>query len=120
MMTRLRSFRVTTGMATCAALVGGMLASGALGLNTASAEELLQFRLAKAKAVHVKDEKTAKSYEKSLKSLGVSSKLQGHEGHYDLSIACPDWRSAEFKSHAEVDKWSKWLAALGFETKHQH
>lgn len=111
----IRSRQAWVRVATFAALAGG-----ALTVNSAQAEEVLKFRLAKAKAVHLKDETTAKSYDKSLKSLGVNSKLQGHDGHYDLNIACPDWKSAEFKSHAEVDKWGKWLSSLGFETKHQH
>jgi hypothetical protein len=97
-----------------------VVTSGLLGLDFAAADELLRFRLPKAKSVHVKDEATAKSYDKSLKTLGVSSKLHGHDGHFDLSIHCPQWREAEFKTHAEVDKWSKWLTSLGFETKHQH
>ena len=96
------------------------LASGLLGPASASAGEMVKYRLPKAKAVHVKDEATAKSYEKSLKRLGVTSKLQGHDGHFDLSMQCPQWREAEFDSHAEADKWQKWLTSLGFETKHSH
>ena len=115
MTTRPRPLRESIMLFTFAAITSGLL-----GLDSAAAKELLKFRLPKASSVHLKDEATAKSYEKSLKALGVSSKLQGHDGHYDLSIQCPQWREAEFKTHAEVDKWSKWLSALGFETKHQH
>lgn len=101
-------------------LAFALAVSGLSGVSFAGGREVLQYRLAKPKAVHLKDQATAKSYESSLKSLGVSSKLHGHDGHFDLSIHCPQWQEAEFKTHAEVDKWSKWLASLGFETKHQH
>ena len=115
MLTRLGSIRETVLLFTFAVVINGVI-----GLTSVDAAELLKFRLAKAKSVHLKDEATAKSYEKSLKSLGVSSKLHGHDGHFDLSFHCPQWLEAEFKSHAEVDKWGKWLSSLGFETKHQH
>lgn len=101
-------------------LTFAIVTSGFLGLCSADGGEVLRYRLAKPKAVHLKDQATAKSYESSLKSLGVTSKLNGHDGHFDLSIHCPQWLETEFKTHAEVDKWAKWLASLGFETKHQH
>lgn len=115
MLTRPRLIRETVVLLTFA-----IVTSGVLGLCNADGGEVLRYRLAKPKAVHVKDQATAKSYESSLKSLGVTSKLNGHDGHYDLSIRCPQWLESEFKTHAEVEKWSKWLASLGFETKHQH
>ena len=115
MNTRPKPVQETVLLFTFAAVISGLI-----GLTSADGAELLRFRLAKAKAVHVKDEATAKSYEKSLKTLGVASKLHGHNGHYDLSIQCPQWLEAEFDTHAEVDKWNKWLSSLGFETKHQH
>ena len=90
--------------------------------RTASAKsvELLEFRLAKAKALHLHDEKMAKSYEKSFKTLGVQCHVHGHDDHFDITVECPKWKRAEFASHAEVEKWEKWLKALGFETKHTH
>lgn len=97
-----------------------VVATGLMGLGSAEAAETLRFRLPKAKSIHVQDEATAKSYDKSLKTLGVASKLHGHDGHFDLSMQCPQWRQAEFGTHAEVEKWRKWLASLGFETTHQH
>jgi hypothetical protein len=101
-------------------IVFALIVGGFFGLASVDAGEVLRFRLPKPKSVHVKDETTAKSYDKSLKNLGVSSKIHSHDGHYDLSMQCPQWREAEFKTHAEVEKWDKWLVSLGFETKHQH
>jgi hypothetical protein len=84
----------------------------------AKSAELLEFRLPKAKTVHLHDEKMVKSYEKSFKTLGVQCKLHNHDGHFDLTFECAKWKQAEFGTHAEVEKWEKWLKALGFETKH--
>jgi hypothetical protein len=86
----------------------------------AKSVELLEFKLAKVKTLHLHDEKMAKSYEKSFKTLGVSCHMHGHDDHFDLTVECPKWKRAEFASHAEVEKWQKWLNALGFETKHSH
>lgn len=86
----------------------------------AKSVELLEFRLPKTKTVHLHDPKMAKSYDKSFKTLGITSKLHDHDGHFDLTFECPKWKQAEFATHAEVEKWQTWLKALGFETKHSH
>ncbi len=83
-------------------------------------QEVLKYRLVKAKTLHLDDEATAKSYIKSLKSLGCESKVANHGGHFDLSIQSMPWREASFSSHAAVTKWEKWLKSLGFETRHEH
>ena len=54
--------------------------------SSAWAGETLRFRHAEPKTVHLKDEKSAKSYEQSLKTLGIPAKLNGHAGHFDLSF----------------------------------
>ena len=86
----------------------------------AKSVEVLEFKLGKTKTLHLHDEKMAKSYDKSFKILGVECRLHGHDDHFDLTVECPKWKRAEFASHAEVEKWEKWLKALGFETKHSH
>lgn len=102
----------------------GAAVAGCVGLSTrvasAKSVEKLEFRLPQAKTVHLHDEKMAKSYDKSFKQLGVTSRLHNHDGHIDLSFECPKWKHAEFATHAEAEKWETWLKALGFETKHSH
>lgn len=66
------------------------------------------------------DEKTAKSYDQSLKNLGCESKLGGDGGHFDVTYRCPQWRAKEFDGHEAAHKWEKWLKSLGFETGHAH
>ncbi len=100
-------------------IAGGTIVATSLDA-AAKNVELLEFRLAKAKRVHLHDEKMAKSYDKSFKSLGIACELHQHDGHFDLAFECPKWKQAEFATHAEVEKWEKWLKALGFETKHSH
>ena len=100
-------------------VTSGMVVSMAY-LAEAKSLEVLEFRLPKAKHVHMHDAKMAKSYDKSFKTLGVVSKLAEHDDHFDLTFECPKWKQVEFETHAEVEKWEKWLKALGFETKHAH
>ena len=102
------------------AIIAGSVIVSADRRAEAKSVELLEFRLPKAKTVHLHDEKMAKSYDKSFKTLGVQCKLHNHDGHIDLSFECPKWKQAEFATHADVEKWEKWLKALGFETKHSH
>jgi hypothetical protein len=80
----------------------------------------IQYRLARKKTIHVDEEKTARSYEQSLKNLGCEVKLGGHGGHFDLTYRCPQWRRAEFDGHDAAHQWQNWLKKLGFETAHKH
>ena len=70
--------------------------------------------------VRADDAATAKSYAQSLKKLGCDHRLDGHAGHFDLTMNCPKWRDAEFPDHGAAHKWQDWLKSLGFETKHEH
>lgn len=70
-------------------------------------QEVLKYRLVSAKTLHLDDEATARSYVKSLKSLGCESKLANHGGHFDLSIPSMKWREASFPNHAAVTKWEE-------------
>jgi hypothetical protein len=103
----------------CALLAGGVGIATTRNL-AAKSLEILEFRLPKTKTLHLHDEKMAKSYEKSFKTLGVVCRLHGHDDHFDLTVECPKWKKAEFATHADVEKWQTWLKALGFETKHSH
>ena len=95
---------------------------GGVAVNAASAAEkaVVKYRLVQQKTIHLDDEKTARSYEQSLKKLGCESKLGSHGGHFDLTFRCPKWRQAAFDGHDEAHKWQNWLKSLGFETAHAH
>ena len=110
---------MNTNLATLFLIIVGFVAL-CLGAGIVSAGEVVKFRLPKEKTVHLKDESTAKSYAQSLKKLGCDHRLDGHAGHFDLTMNCPKWRDAEFPDHSAAHKWQDWLKSLGFETKHEH
>ena len=99
-----------------AGLIGGVAARAA----NAADKAVIKYRLTKQKTIHLDDEKTAKSYDQSLKKLGCESKLGGHSGHFDLTYGCPNWREVAFDGHDEAHRWQNWLKSLGFETAHAH
>jgi len=103
-----------------AAVVSAFLGSVAADAVSAAEKAAVQYRLTKPKTIHLDDEKTARSYDQSLKKLGCESNLGGHGGHFDLTYRCPKWRQAEFDGHDAAHKWQKWLKSLGFETGHKH
>jgi hypothetical protein len=82
-----------------AAVVSVFLGSVAADAANAAGKAVVQYRLTKQKTMHLDDEKTARSYDQSLKSLGCESKLSSHGGHFDLTYRCPKWRAAEFDGH---------------------
>ncbi len=103
-----------------AAVVSVLFGTVAAGVASAAEKAVLQYRHTQQKTIHLDDEKTAKSYEQSLKNLGCESKLGGHDGHFDLTYRCPNWRAAEFESHDAAHQWQDWLKKLGFEINHKH
>ncbi len=103
-------------IAVVSVFLGGVAADAAY----AAEKVVVQYRLTKQKTTHLDDEKTARSYDQSLKNLGCESKLGGHGGHFDLTYRCPKWRQAEFDGHDAAHQWQKWLKKLGFETAHKH
>ncbi len=82
----------------------------------AAEKAVVQYRLTKQRTMHLDDEKTARSYDRSLKRLGCESKLGGHGGHFDLTYRCPKWRAAEFDGHDAAHQWQNWLKTSGFDT----
>jgi hypothetical protein len=86
--------------------------------SSACAGEVVQFRLAKARTIEINNEATAVATAKSLKQLGCPHRLDGHAGHYHLTIQCPTWRQSEFPNHEVAHQWMDWLGSLGFETRH--
>jgi hypothetical protein len=103
-----------------AAVVSAFLGSVGADAVSAAQKAVVQYRLTKQKTIHLDDEKTARSYDQSLKKLGCESKLGSHGGHFDLTYRCTKWRQAQFDGHDAAHKWQKWLKSLGFETGHEH
>jgi len=99
-----------------ASAVSVLLANTVANAVYAAEKAVVQYRLTKQKTMHLDDEKTAKSYDQSLKKLGCESKLGGHGGHFDLTYRCPKWRSAEFDGHDAAHQWQNWLKTSGFDT----
>ncbi|REJ65017.1 MAG: hypothetical protein DWQ31_19730 [Planctomycetota bacterium] len=89
-------------------------------VQDAFAVEVVQYRLVQPRTVHLDDEASARNYDKTLRELGCASQLGGHNGHFDLTYQCPQWRQLELADHASADKWQEWLASLGFEVGHKH
>lgn len=88
--------------------------------SAALAGEALRYRHTQQQSIHLDDPDMAKSYEQSLKALGVATRLDSHGHHYDLTYQCREWVIADFRSHAEAAQWERWLISLGFETHHEH
>ena len=110
--------RSSYGWALAALVVlGGLIASD---VALAAENEVVAYRLAKERAMHLDDEKTARHYEASLKKLGCNVRVAGHAGHFDLVYSCPTWRKTAFETHSLAHGWQGWLKSMGFETKHQH
>lgn len=109
-----RDAAALTGLRKCLAAMIPILALTAC--DVASAGQAIHYRLVKAKTVQLKDKAAADAYAQSLKQLGCEQRLDGHDGHFHLTIRCPEWRQAEFANHDMAHKWQDWLRSLGFET----
>jgi hypothetical protein len=103
-----------------AAMLVGVSCSLSAAAADAANKEVIRFRHPRSATVHLKDEKSARTYEQSLKNLGCDAALSGHAGHFDLSYQCSQWREANFESHDKAHQWETFLKKLGFETQHQH
>ena len=88
--------------------------------TTASAEEIVRYKLANWKAKHIHDAKKAETIADTLKKLGCELQKLDHDGHIDVRYRCPEWKQLDLKTHDEAHKWEKWLKDYGFETEHKH
>lgn len=107
--------RLSVRSALYSALIVAMAIAG-----TADAGEIVHFRLVRARTIELSDQATANSYSRTLTQLGCEQRLDGHEGHFHLTMRCPTWRQTEFADHDMAHKWEAWLQSLGFEVRHDH
>ncbi|MEM7475416.1 MAG: hypothetical protein AAF483_10530 [Planctomycetota bacterium] len=82
--------------------------------------ELVQYRLSEWKASHIHDKRQLLDLTALYRGLGCEMEQSGHAGHTDLKVRCQEWMEFEVGSHAIANTWLKYLASLGFETKHEH
>ncbi len=100
-------------------LTGFLLLVGMLTLS-ASAAEIVRYRLPTWKAKHIHDSKKADIIADTLGKLKCELERKEHDGHIDVRYRCPQWRQLELKTHEEAHKWEKWLKDYEFETEHKH
>jgi hypothetical protein len=90
------------------------------GPTLAQAAEIVRYQLPLWKVKHLHDTTKADTISTTLKKLGCELKQEKHDGHIDLRYRCPEWRELKLDSHAEADKWEKWLKEFDFKTEHRH
>jgi hypothetical protein len=84
------------------------------------ADEIVRYQLTQWKAKHIHDAKKADTITGTLKKLGCELKKHQHNGHIDVQYRCPKWRELKLDSHADAQKWEKWLKEFEFKTEHKH
>ena len=80
----------------------------------------VQFRMPKARTVHLHDMDKAKQIITTLTLVGCKVETAPHDGHLDTTFSCPEWTTIELVSEDSAHAWQKWLNESGFETKHTH
>lgn len=81
--------------------------------------EEVTYRLASWITLHPKQEDEAKELSAIFKGLGCELREARHEGHFDISIRCPETMHIDVASHEAAEFWQKWLAKSGFESRHE-
>ncbi len=87
---------------------------------TASAEEIVRYRLPDWKQQHLHDSAKATKIAETLKKLGCEVNKSDHNGHIDVKYRCPEWRQLKLDTHDEAHKWESWLKEFKFQTEHKH
>lgn len=93
---------------------------GATRVAVAANPFIVDYRLPAWKTAHFDDVKGADAHFAAVTKLGCQTKKGSHDGHYDVSYTCPQWRRIALESHDDAHQWENWLKAKGFETKHAH
>jgi hypothetical protein len=87
---------------------------------SASAAEIVRYRLPDWKAKHLHDAAKADKIADTLKKLGCEVTKADHNGHIDVKYRCPEWRQLSLDSHEEATKWEAWFKEFRFQTEHKH
>lgn len=104
-------------------LAGTMIAVTVLSssqLALAADEFVVEYRTTAWRTAHFDDAKSAGAHQSTVSKLGCEVKTGAHQGHFDVSYLCPQWRRLVVKKHDEAHQWEKWLKTNGFETRHNH
>jgi predicted secreted Zn-dependent protease len=90
------------------------------GTASASADEIVRYRLTQWKRQHLHDAAKAQKIMDTLTKLGCEMEKSDHNGHIDVKYRCPEWKQLDLDSHEEAHKWETWLKQFKFETEHKH
>jgi hypothetical protein len=101
-------------------LLAFALASPLVATSTASADEIVRYRLETWKAKHLHDAAKADRIAETLQKLGCEVQKADHNGHIDVKYRCPQWRQITLNNHDEVVRWQRWFKEYNFQTEHKH
>lgn len=78
----------------------------------------VSFKLPKPRTAHLKDKSHVDALVETFGMLGCQVSANDHDGHFDLSLQCDDWRTISLTSEESAHVWQDWLNQNGFETRH--
>jgi hypothetical protein len=76
------------------------------------------FHLPAEQTRHFENPNEAAEFSVLATALGCQIAQDGHGGHQDMVVRCPDKRWIEFADHATAHSWIEWLKSQGFATEH--
>ena len=82
--------------------------------------EIVQYRSVDWKSQHLHKPEEVSQLMALTRGLGCEVSSDSHNGHTDVKMRCPEWMEIELSSHEAAHAWQKFLADMGFETKHEH
>ena len=93
------------------------VASPMVATGTATAEEVVRYRLETWKRKHLHDVDKAERIIDTLKKLGCEVEQFDHNGHIDVKYRCPQWRQINPETRDEAVRWERWFKAYSFQTE---
>ena len=79
---------------------------------------VVRIQLAAAHTLHIDSAAEADDTENLLNLLGCKVTRAPHDGHVDLTVECPEWKSVGFQNHDAAHQWQEWFSRLGFTAEH--
>ncbi len=80
----------------------------------------VSYQLTAPRTLHVHNADEAEYTCQVLDMLGCQVRRTDHNGHMDLEITCPDWKTVGCPDCPTAHGWQDWLQQQGFTTRHQH
>jgi hypothetical protein len=78
----------------------------------------VRLQLASPLTLHIHNAAEADETGNLLTLLGCKVTRSAHDGHIDLTVECPEWKTIGFASHDAAHKWQDVFNKMGFATEH--